>query len=257
MLLFVSCRKSTPVLIEKQVITNFIEQPYTEEREGVERDVSTMQVVAGAGLGSLPETRRTMLEYLKRQGEAPVEGAAQAAAITVSGARQHLVALQRDGLVSFREVREGPGRPKHLYTLTSSGDALFPRAYAQLTNELLDYVELEDPQLVKRLFDRRGQRRLEQARNRMAGLSFGEKVRTLAAILDEDGYLADFTRREDGTYLITEHNCAVLSVAKRYHHACSSELDFLQAVLPEAEVLRIAHQLVAGHVCAYEVRPRG
>jgi predicted ArsR family transcriptional regulator len=45
-------------------------------------------------------------------------------------------------------------------------------------------------------------------------------------------------------------------VATRYQHACSSELAFLQAVLPEAEVVRIAHQLVAGHVCAYEVRPR-
>jgi DeoR family suf operon transcriptional repressor len=216
-----------------------------------------MQAPARVGLGSLPETRRTILEYLKRQGEAPVEGVAQAAAITVSGARQHLVALERDGLVSFREVREGPGRPKHLYALTPAGDALFPRAYAQLTNELLEYVELEDPHLVKRLFDRRGQRRLEQARSRIAGLAFGEKVRTLAAILDEDGYLADFIRREDGTYVITEHNCAVLSVAKRYQHACSSELEFLKAVLPEAEVVRIAHQLVAGHVCAYEVRPRG
>jgi DeoR family suf operon transcriptional repressor len=136
------------------------------------------------------------------------------------------------------------------------GDALFPRAYAQLTNELLEYAELEDPYLVKRLFDRRGQRRIEQARRRLAGLPFEDKVRTLATILDEDGYLADFTRRADGTYVITEHNCAVLSVAQRYHHACRSELDFLQAALPEADLRRIAHQLVAGHVCAYEVRPR-
>jgi predicted ArsR family transcriptional regulator len=216
-----------------------------------------MQAGAVIGLSSLPETRRIMLEYLKRQGEAPVEAVAQAAAITVSGARQHLVALERDGLVTFREVRDGPGRPKHLYTLTPSGDALFPRAYAQLTNELLEYVEMEDPLLVKRIFDRRGQRRLEQARRRTTGLPFAEKVRTLAAILDEDGYLADFTRRNDGTFVITEHNCAVLSVATRYHHACSSELDFLRAVLPEADVVRIAHQLVAGHVCAYEVRLRG
>jgi predicted ArsR family transcriptional regulator len=75
----------------------------------------------------------------------------------------------------------------------------------------------------------------------------------VAEILDEDGYLADFTRREDGAFIITEHNCAVLGVALRYRHACSSELDFLKAALPNAEVTRIAHRINGGHVCAYLV----
>ncbi|MEA2526059.1 MAG: hypothetical protein QOF73_3286, partial [Thermomicrobiales bacterium] len=77
----------------------------------------------------------------------------------------------------------------------------------------------------------------------------------VAQILDEDGYLADFDERPDGTFVITEHNCAVLAVAQRYRHACSTELAFLQALLPEAEVTRIAHRLGGGHVCAYEVKP--
>jgi DeoR family transcriptional regulator, suf operon transcriptional repressor len=207
-------------------------------------------------MSSLPDTRRTLLEQIKRQGEVGAESLAAAAAITVSGARQHLVALERDGLIAYREIREGPGRPRHLYSLTAAGDALFPRAYAELTNELLEYVENEDPKLLERIFDRRGQRRLAQARARTAGLAFAEKVRVVAQILDEDGYLADFARRDDGAYVITERNCAVLSVAQRYRHACGSELTFLQAALPEATVARIAHQLTAGHVCAYEVRPR-
>jgi predicted ArsR family transcriptional regulator len=44
-------------------------------------------------------------------------------------------------------------------------------------------------------------------------------------------------------------------VALRYRHACSSELDFLQAALPNAEVTRIAHRINGGHVCAYLVQP--
>ncbi|MDB5074186.1 MAG: putative transcriptional regulator [Chloroflexi bacterium] len=207
-------------------------------------------------LASLPETRRAILDFLKRHGEARAEAIAAAATITVSGARQHLVALERDGLLAHREMRDGPGRPKHLYNLTPAGDALFPRTYAELTNELLQYVEHEDPALLARIFDKRGRRRLDQARARMAGLPFNDQVRVVAEILDEDGYLADFEQRDDGTYVITEHNCAVLSVARRYNHACSSEIAFLQAALPTADVTRVAHQLVAGHVCAYEVRPR-
>jgi len=205
---------------------------------------------------SLPETRRALLEQIKRQGEVAVDRLAAAAEMTVSGTRQHLGALERYGLIVYREVREGPGRPRHLYSLTAAGDALFPRAYAELTNELLEYVEREDPKLLERIFDRRGRRRLEQARTRTAGLTFAEKVGAVAQILDEDGYLADFERRADGAYVITERNCAVLSVARRYRHACGSELTFLQAALPEADVERIAHQLTAGHVCAYEIRPR-
>jgi DeoR family suf operon transcriptional repressor len=215
-----------------------------------------MNTLSRFGLASLPETRRAILDHLKRHGEARAEMIAAAAGITISGARQHLVALERDGLIAHREVREGPGRPKHLYSLTTAGDALFPRNYAELANELLQYIEIENPALLGRIFDKRGQRRLEQARGRLVGLPFDKQVRVVAEMLDEDGYLAEFEQLEDGSYLITEHNCAVLSVARRYNHACTSELEFLQAALPSAEVTRVAHQIVSGHVCAYEVRPR-
>jgi DeoR family suf operon transcriptional repressor len=210
-----------------------------------------------AALASLPETRRQILEVLKRRGEADTEAIAAALSITPSGARQHLTALQHDGLVTHRADRTGPGRPRHLHALTAAGDALFPRNYVDLTNELLEYVEDEDPALLQRIFDRRAQRRLDRARARAAGLSFPDKVKLVAQILDEDGYLADFEERPDGTFLITEHNCAVLAVAQRYRHACSTELAFLQALLPEAEVTRVAHRLGGGHVCAYEVRLTG
>jgi DeoR family suf operon transcriptional repressor len=210
-----------------------------------------------AALASLPETRRQILDVLKRRGEADTEAIATALGITPSGARQHLTALQHDGLVTHRADRTGPGRPRHLHALTAAGDALFPRNYVDLTNELLEYVEDEDPALLQRIFDRRAQRRLERARARAVGLSFPEKVKLVAHILDEDGYLADFAERPDGSFLITEHNCAVLAVAQRYRHACSTELAFLQALLPEAEVTRVAHRLGGAHVCAYEVRLSG
>jgi DeoR family suf operon transcriptional repressor len=216
-----------------------------------------MRTTRNGALANLPESRRRILEHVKRQGEAAAEGIAGALGVTLSGARQHLTALERDGLLEHRTARGGPGRPKHIFALTAAGDALFPRAYAELTNELLEYVEDEDPALLERIFARRAQRRLQRAQVRMAGLSFADRVRVVAEILDEDGYLADFSLGEDGSFVITEHNCAVLGVALRYGHACSSELAFLQAALPEAEVRRIAHRINGAHVCAYEVALRG
>jgi DeoR family transcriptional regulator, suf operon transcriptional repressor len=209
-----------------------------------------------SALSSLPETRREILDLLKRAGEADTETIGNKLGITPSGTRQHMVALQGDGLVTHRNDRDGRGRPKHVYSLTPAGDALFPRNYVDLANELLQYVEDEDPELLERIFDRRAQRRLERARTRTAGLSFPETVKIVAQILDEDGYLADFEEQPDGSFLITEHNCAVLAVAQRYRHACSTELAFLQAILPTAQVTRIAHRLAGAHVCSYEVKPK-
>lgn len=215
-----------------------------------------MSATVASALASLPETRRAMLELIKKRGEASAEEIAVQVGITASGTRQHLATLERDGLLAHRRLAGGPGRPRHVYGLTAAGDALFPRNYVDLANELLDYVEDEDPELLARIFDRRGRRRLERTLARTAGLTFAAKVQVVAQVLDEDGYLADFEHRPDGTFLITEHNCAVLAVALKHRHACSSELDYLQAAMPEADVTRVAHRLNGGHVCAYEIKPR-
>ena len=49
----------------------------------------------------------------------------------------------------------------------------------------------------------------------------------LTAILDEDGYLADVEELDGSGWRITEHNCAILTVATGYRQACSSELEFI------------------------------
>src|SRR5918998_2673 len=131
--------------------------------------------------------------------------------ITPSAVRQHLAGLVADGLVAHRELKAGPGRPKHRYHLTPAAEGLFPKAYGELTNELLEYVEDSDPELLERIFSKRRQRRIDGARARLNGLLFEERVRELGRILDEDGYLADVVDGEDGGYRIVEHNCAIFS----------------------------------------------
>jgi predicted ArsR family transcriptional regulator len=141
--------------------------------------------------------------------------------------------------------------------LTAAADALYPRAYAELTNELLDYVDEADPELMEAIFNRRRQRRIEGARQRLQGLgSFDEKMREMARILDDDGYLAEAIAEKDGSYSIVEHNCAILGIAMRYGQACGSELEFIRTVLPEAKVERTSHILSGAYNCSYSVRPR-
>lgn len=220
------------------------------EIEQAERD---RQEVA---LASLPASRREMLSILKSDGFSEADALAEKLEMTASGVRQHLAVLERDGLIERTSIRGGPGRPRHRYVLTAAGDALFPRHYGALSTELLDYVAEDDPAMLERLFDRRSHRRLQQARARVEGKDFRETVAEIATILDEDGYLADFREEHDGSFVITEHNCAVLTVALRYQQACSSEIAFLQEAMPDTEVTRVAHRIKGAHVCAYRVVPR-
>lgn len=207
-------------------------------------------------LSAMPETRRQILTLLKKRGSARSEAIAEAIGVTVSGARQHMSALERDGLIAHSDLRDGRGRPKFIYYLTPLADTLFPRNYADLTNELLEYVEEADPALLDRIFDKRGERRLQRAQKRTAGLSFPEQVRVITELLDDDGYLASFEARPDGSFCIVEHNCAVMDVARKYGQACRTEIAFLRAALPDADVTRISHMIAGQHVCAYDVRPK-
>ncbi|MDX8150223.1 helix-turn-helix domain-containing protein [Patulibacter brassicae] len=209
---------------------------------------------ARSALDELSPTRRALLVALRKDGESGAEALAQALDVTPSAIRQQLRALVAAGLVEHRDERPGPGRPRRRYRLAPAADALFPKTYGELTVELLDYVRAEDPEIVGRIFERRRQGRVARAGARLDGLDFDARVAELARILDEDGYLADFQRQEDGTYLIREHNCAILAVAGDHGHACASEISFLREALPDAEIRRSAHILSGAHACVYELR---
>lgn len=196
-------------------------------------------------------TRRALLLAIKKRGEVRAEDLAAALAITSSAVRQHLSALVAEGLVAVREQRGGAGRPKFFYATTPAAENLFPKTYGELTNELLDTIDAEEPAMVDRLFERRRQRRVENAHARLDGKPFVDRVSELARILDEDGYLASVEGGEDGTWRIVEHNCAILEVAVRYGQACSSEIGFLREVMPDTDIERLSHMASGDFHCGY------
>ena len=107
---------------------------------------------------TMPEGRRAVIYALRRRGQATADDIARQLDMTVSGARQHLTALVEEG---FAEATELPrpkgqrGRAQLSYTVTDRADALFPKAYGELTNELLGYASESDSGLVDTLFARR------------------------------------------------------------------------------------------------------
>ena len=216
------------------------------------------QTDAESPIEQLPTTRRAILNLLKRNGPLDVAAVSRELGLTAAAVRLQLTRLEEDGLLRHTdEVAEGGrrGRPRHVYELTQAAEALYPKRYGDLTTELLGYLGGPDDPRVDELFEQRRRRRVAGALPRTADLPFDEQVAALTTILDEDGYLADAERLPDGSWRITEHNCAILTVAHGFSQACASELAFIREALPGATVRRVAHLMDGAHVCAYVVSP--
>src|SRR6266851_3680661 len=162
---------------------------------------------------TLPAGRRAVLYALRRRGDATAEQLAGQLGMSVSGARQHLMALTRDGLVEATEMpAESPrrGRRTLRYGVTPAADALFPKAYGELTNELLGYLANTDAGMLNDLFAKRRQHRIVNAQTRLARKrGLGAKVEELARILVDYNYPATAEKLWAGVWCVSEHNCAI------------------------------------------------
>jgi DeoR family suf operon transcriptional repressor len=205
-----------------------------------------------ATLASLPTTRREILTTLKECGAARAEELASALGITVSAIRQHLAALDAGGLVSHREIKGGPGRPKFVFHLTPAAEGLFPQAYGELANDLLDIIQTEDPHLASRVLSRLAERNLGIDQNKFHGQAYPERLRNVMGVLDERGFLSKLETHEDGSFVITLHNCTVLSVAQNFPLFCAGHIAALQNVLPEIQFTQVSRMREGSHACQFQ-----
>ena len=111
--------------------------------------------------------QRSVLYAVRRRGEATVVDVAEMLDMTPSGARQHLSGLVDAGLLEAGEATRGAGqqgRSERTYCITPAAETLFPRAYGELTNQLLHYVP---PGAVTAAFEHRRDDRIAGRRARL------------------------------------------------------------------------------------------
>lgn len=205
----------------------------------------------------MQQTRWNILSALKAQGPQTATELSLQLRITPMGVRQHLTSLERDGLVEYRTESRGLGRSSHVYSLTPSGDECFPRGYEHLANELIEIVnELEDRPGVERLFQRRAERLEVSYRSRIHGRTVQERVRELAEIRSEEGFMARCETEDDGAILLIENNCAINRVAAKCPEACQAELRLFERLMGNAEVTRERHIVGGDLCCAYRFHER-
>jgi predicted ArsR family transcriptional regulator len=202
--------------------------------------------------------RREILIRLRQDGPSSPEQLATALGASRTGILQQLRSLEAAGLVDRRTVRHGVGRPRHLYDVTPDAQIAFPSNYDALAAGLLAAVgTVGGDELVARVFAVRRQLIADQVRNRLderlpAGATLEAKVRELAVIQDEQGYLSSATVGEDGTIRLRQCNCAIFGIAAQSASPCEAELDLFRDVLG-ADVVRETHIASGDRSCTYRI----
>jgi len=204
-------------------------------------------------------TSDRILLQLKMRGPQTAQALSEQLGLTSMGVRRHLDGALENGLVDCQDSGGKVGRPVRRWHLSETGHARFPDRHAELTVELIGQVQaLFGPDAMERLIRVREETSEALYRSRIeevgAGASLTERVAALAAVRDEENYMAEATSTDDGRVLLVEHHCPICAAARMCQDFCRSELDVFQRVLgPDVKVIRIEHQLAGGRRCAYAI----
>ena len=205
------------------------------------------------------KTRRAIVKLLKTEG--PIDSAqlAERLGLTAMAVRQHLYTLQREGLVTA-ETRPIPvGRPAKFWRLTREADRLFPEAYAELSVALIDAMRdaFGAEGLDRVLSSRCARQQVDYAKRIRRAAPLEEKLKELARVRTEEGYMAEVRPEEGGSYLLVENHCPICAAANACQGFCSTELDLFRSVLGTGvQVERVEHIVSGDRRCAYRVTPQ-
>jgi predicted ArsR family transcriptional regulator len=203
-----------------------------------------------------------ILFLLKTRGPATAATLAKALRITPMGVRQHLSRLVEAALVTHRDERRGVGRPRRHWHLTEKAAARFPDSHAQMTVEILGAARaVFGARGLDRLIRERERETLARYKAALRGTrSMAERVRRLAALRSDEGYMAECVVKPDGSLMLIENHCPVCAAAQACQGLCRSELEIFRTVLGGAAVERTDHILAGARRCAYRIeaqRPVG
>ena len=211
---------------------------------------------AGAQTQGERKTRRAITKLLKTEG--PIDSAqlSERLGLTAMAVRQHLYALQREGLVTAEERPVPIGRPAKFWRLTPEADHLFPEAYAELSVALINSVKdaFGDEGLERVLTSRCARQRTDYAKRIRPTAPLGKKLEALAQVRTEEGYMAEIRKEGEGSYLLVENHCPICAAANACQGFCSTELDLFRSVLgPGVSVERAEHIIKGDQRCVYRV----
>lgn len=197
-------------------------------------------------------TRMTILCLLKKNGKMTAKQIGDLLGVTAMGARQHLTAMEKEGILASEFVRQKAGRPALYFRLAQPSEKFFPQQYNDLIVSLLQTMEeMDGRDKIGQLLEIRRQKLKEQYEGNMNGDAAPERIKTLADLRDNDGYMADLSEDAE-QYELVEHNCPIAQVAREFPEVCHHELELFKELIG-LPVERVHHMMDGGHACVYKI----
>lgn len=166
------------------------------------------------------DSTRGRIVAMLRDGACTVDELARKLELTDNAVRAHLYTLERDGLVKQKGVRRGFRKPHYTYALSAEAEALFPKAYDVLLNQLIAALKSRLPRESLEEILRDVGRSLAAAH---AGRAKARNLQTRAEgavqVLSQIGGKA-VVEREEGHLLIRSESCPIAATVAEHPEAC-------------------------------------
>ncbi len=204
------------------------------------------------------KARDKVLYLLKTRGAMTSGQLAEILEISAIAVRQHLQLLEGDGLVNHT-IRKGKvGRPAHVWHLTPAANALFPDQHAELTLGLIDAVkqvhgEVGLQAVLRTWSERQATRAVESFGPPQAALR--DRIETLVRMRRDQGYMAEWTEKEDGSFELIENHCPVGEAACACDEICEGESMIFSRLLGEDVLVKRSEHIPSGdRRCLYQIK---
>jgi len=177
-------------------------------------------------------TRKNIILLLKKNGGMSIEDLSKVIDITPMGIRQHLLALEKKGIVTYFTKRKGIGRPGFIYMLTDTANNLFPEAYDSFAVGLLkDIRKHEGGEKIDKIFSWRRDRLFKISKEALSGKeNLDDKLHAFKNILETNGHIIDISRN-NGHYHLKQYHCPIHKISSEFKEACKNELQLYRDLI--------------------------
>jgi len=195
----------------------------------------------------------SILTEIKRSQGLSVSELCDRVGLSYMGVKQHCIALERDGYLDTWRRPKGMGRPEKAYRLTSVAQEFFPTEYSNFTTEILESVqEVYGPNSADKILFNIYKNETLKFRQKVNGSTVEEKMRSLAALREERGYMSEYYfDRDNNRHQIIEYNSPILNCLDQFPVLRDFEKQLFEDVLGSA-VQREEERISGLYKCIFQ-----
>lgn len=188
-----------------------------------------------------PNSDGRLLDLLRAGGPLSVAELAEQTGVTPTAVRQRLMRLMAQGLVQREALRNGRGRPRHVYRLTEQGLRLTGSNFADLALALWREIGLTGDEERRRETVRRVARTLAaEYAGQIQGTTTAERMRSLCELLAKRR-IPFSVRNVAHDLVMTAHACPYPKLAEQDRSVCAMEEMLFSELLGQKVELTDCH----------------